>query len=257
MDVQLVHSNEGYDEEVPHPEPQEDGAGNHTMWLERDDSWHSPILGILSGSEFDIINTLARTGIFASYRVFGTFSGNMFRYCLERPVVTPPTSVNSSSTRFEVILDERTRTLTFDRCRPLLVDGLYVGPQCDRMNAVCYNPIVTSLMPRQFVFPEDPVFVSDAVMRRMLAIHMAVNAMELPPANIPTDPVSVVDFLCAYIYTRLKAPHPILSGRSMVVTLTMNRFAEIEPMLEFTEGDTGSDPQDRLVLRAMALLLYS
>lgn len=82
---------------------------------------------------------------------------------------------------------------------------------------------------------DEPIYSSDAVLRRMVVMPMTVNALDLEPTQTPHGALAWTEFLCTCIYTRLKMSSFPMSGRTLVATLSMNKFSQLEPKLRFVD----------------------
>lgn len=83
---------------------------------------------------------------------------------------------------------------------------------------------------------EEPLYRSDAVIRRLVIVPMEVDVFGYDPemenesagaehlALEPNDPVDYLDFICACLYIRTKHTHLPLSPMTMLLTLTASQY---------------------------------
>lgn len=84
---------------------------------------------------------------------------------------------------------------------------------------------------------KQPVYNTDAIMRRVISVYMGVAAMFIPIEKMPNNPDDKLDFACACIHTRLKYDYMPLSPRNVVLTLCSSKYEVVMGMIEETHEE--------------------
>lgn len=108
------------------------------------------------------------------------------------------------------------------------IDGINVKSHCSLLMGTNGLPNAT----------EEGLFATDAIMRRLVIVPMLVNAFEIEAEHAPTDSNSRLDFVCECIRLRLCYPVVPVSARTLVMTISMDKYRELSDQLWFYDEDS-------------------
>lgn len=71
---------------------------------------------------------------------------------------------------------------------------------------------------------EQPEYIEDSILRRLVCVYMGVPALSIPKTKVPDAPDERLDFACACIHTRLKYDHIPIAPMSVLLTLCSSKY---------------------------------
>jgi hypothetical protein len=81
----------------------------------------------------------------------------------------------------------------------------------------------------------EPSYLSDAILRRVVSIHMNVDALTVPPAVPPESSDARLDFVCACIYIRSRYDSMPVRPLTLLLTLCNSKMNEAVEYIEETD----------------------
>ena len=81
---------------------------------------------------------------------------------------------------------------------------------------------------------KEPNYLSDAIMRRVVTIHMNVDAMTVPPSAPPETSQSRLDFICACVYIRSRYDSIPVRPYTVLLTLCNSKMNGAIELIEET-----------------------
>lgn len=171
----------------------------------------------------------------------GSCCGLLPSGCLTSKSEVMPITVSSviASNRmavcYDVALDEQPLNMTIFK-NISGSDYVRVGDHSVKTN--CSLAIATNGHPD---IKKQPEYNSDAIMRRIVGLHMEVSALDIPNTGEPMRQDDKIDFVCASIYTRMMYEYIPVSPTVVLSTLTSSRYIEARSMIEETTGSVHVD----------------
>lgn len=100
----------------------------------------------------------------------------------------------------------------------------------------------------------EPDYLSDAILRRVVAIHMNVDALTVPPAAPPESSESRLDFVCTCIYIRSRYDSMPVRPLTLLLTLCNSKMDEAVEYVEETTDTITFFQANEVVLILSSLL---
>lgn len=97
---------------------------------------------------------------------------------------------------------------------------------------------------------KEPEYNSDAIMRRVVAIRMNVNAMTIPSAVIPEDGDVRLDFVCMCLYIRSRYDFMPVAPMTVLTTLCASKIDDVVDKIEET-----LEPVDEVQANGVLMIL--